>query len=168
MSFCTILKKNELILCGNVLSFSVYFYFHLHDNSKIPKSVLPISVAPSFFSYKISQDRNKGDGDGEGETKEMGESLDKEEEDEEHGTDRSWETTEMTDAPTKEEVKAAVDKLKNNKAPSPDGIPSEILKEGYKYLENRIYGLIVQIWDEERISLTWVEALICPNCENFR
>jgi len=40
-------------------------------------------------------------------------------------------------------VKAAVDKLKNNKAPGPDGIPSEILKEGYKYKEKRIYELIV-------------------------
>jgi len=53
-------------------------------------------------------------------------------------------------------VKVAVDKLKNNKAPGPDGIPSEILKE------NRIYKLIVQIWNEERIPLSWVEALICP------
>ena len=59
-------------------------------------------------------------------------------------------------------MKAAVDKVKNNKAPGPDGIPSEILKEGYKYMENRIYELIVQIWNEERIQLSWVEALICP------
>ena len=35
-----------------------------------------------------------------------------------------------TDVPTKEEVKAAVDKFKNNKAPGPDGTPSEMLKEG--------------------------------------
>jgi hypothetical protein len=59
-------------------------------------------------------------------------------------------------------VKAAVDKLKNNKAPGPDGIPSEIFKEGYKYMENRIYELIVLIWNKERIPLSWVEALICP------
>jgi len=119
------------------------------------------------------EDRNKGDGDGEGETDDMGESLDKEVEDEEYGTDRNLETT---DIPTKEEVKAAVDKLKNNTAPGPDGISSEILKAGYKYMENRIYELIVQIWNEERIPLSWVEALICPihkkgdvqNCENFR
>ena len=79
----------------------------------------------------------------------------------------------MTDVPTKEEVKATVDKLKNNKAPGPDGIPSEILKEGYKYMENRLYELIVQIWNEERIPSSW--ALICPihkkgevqHCENL-
>jgi len=83
----------------------------------------------------------------------MGESLDKEEEEEEeeeeYGTDRSLETM---DVPTKEELKAAVDKLKNNKAPGPDGIPGEILKEGYKYTEKRIYELIVQIWNEKKDS----------------
>jgi hypothetical protein len=53
---------------------------------------------------------------------------------------------------------------------------SEILKEGYKNMENRIYKLTVQIWNEERIPSSWVEALICPthkkgdvqNCEKFR
>jgi hypothetical protein len=74
------------------------------------------------------EDRNKVNGCSAGETEDMGESLDKEE-DEEYGTDRSLETTESTDVPTKQEVKAAVDKLKN-KAPGPDGISSEILKEG--------------------------------------
>ena len=59
------------------------------------------------------EDRNKGDGEAEGESEDVGESLDKEEEDKEYGTDRSLETM---DVPTKEEVKAAVDKLKNNKA----------------------------------------------------
>ena len=115
------------------------------------------------------KDGNKGDGDDEGETEDTRESLDKKKEDEEYGTYRNLETT---DIPTKEEVRAAVDKLKNNKAPGPDGIPSE----GYKYMENRIYELIVQIWNEGSIPLTWVKALICPthkkgdvqNCENFR
>jgi hypothetical protein len=91
--------------------------------------------------------------DGEGETEDMREHLGKEEE--ENGTDRNLD---MTDTPTKEEVKAAVNKLKNNKAPGPDGIPSEILKEGYICMENRIYKLIVQIWNEEKIPLSWAEA----------
>jgi hypothetical protein len=67
------------------------------------------------------EERNKGDGDGE--TEDTGEYLGKEEG---NGIDRNLE---MTDVPTKEEVKAAVNKLKNNKAPGPDGIPSEILKK---------------------------------------
>jgi hypothetical protein len=43
-------------------------------------------------------------------------------------------------------------------------------------MENRVYELIVQIWNKDRIPSSWVEALICPihkkgdvqNCENFR
>jgi len=43
-------------------------------------------------------------------------------------------------------------------------------------MENRIYELVVQIWNEERIPLSWAEALICPihkkgdvqNCENSK
>jgi hypothetical protein len=100
------------------------------------------------------EERNKGNGDGEGETEDIGEYLGKE--GEENGTDRNLETM---DVPTKEEIMAAVNKLKNNKAPGPDGIPSEMLKEGYKCTENRIYELIVQIWNEEKIPSSWAEAL---------
>jgi hypothetical protein len=52
------------------------------------------------------EERNKGSGDGEGEIEDMGEYLGKEEE--ENRIDRNLE---MTDIPTKEEVKAAVSKL---------------------------------------------------------
>jgi hypothetical protein len=74
----------------------------------------------------------------------MGEHLGKQE----NGIDKNLETM---DVPTKDEVKTAVSKLKNNKAPGPDGITSEILKEGYECMEHRIYELIFQIWNEERI-----------------
>jgi hypothetical protein len=94
--------------------------------------------------------------EGEGETEDMGDHLGTEEE---KGADRNLD---MTDVPTKEEVKAAVNKLKNNKAPGLDGIPSEILKEIYKCMEKRIYELIIQIWNEEKIPSSWAEALICP------
>ena len=100
-------------------------------------------------------DEERSKGDVKSEPENMDKYLVKEEE---NGTDKSLETT---DVPTKEEVKAVVDKLKNNKAPGPDGIPSEILKEGYKCMEHRIYELIVQIWNEERIPSIWEEALIC-------
>jgi hypothetical protein len=51
----------------------------------------------------------------------------------------------------REEVKGTVNKLKNNKAPGPGGIPSKILKEGYKCMGDSIYELIVQIWNREKI-----------------
>jgi len=85
------------------------------------------------------EDGNKGDGDdGEAETEDTRESLDKEN-DEEYGTDRNFETT---DVPTKEEVKAAVDKLQNKMAPGPVGIPSEMLKKGYKNRQKKFCDLI--------------------------
>ena len=89
---------------------------------------------------------------------------------------RTDKNLEVMDVSTKEEVEFAVNKLKNNKAPGPDGIPSEILKEGCKCMEHRIYELIVQIWKEKRIPACWAEALVCPthkkddvqNCVNSR
>ena len=73
-------------------------------------------------------------------------------------------------------MKAAVDKLKNKMAPGPVGIPSEMMKKGYKNTENKICDLIDHIWNEEWIPSSWAEALICPihkkgvvqNCEKFR
>jgi sorting nexin-29 len=43
-------------------------------------------------------------------------------------------------------------------------------------MENRIYELIIQIWNEENIPLSWEEAVICPihkksdvqNCDSSR
>jgi hypothetical protein len=90
-----------------------------------------------------NEERKKGDGDGEGETEDIGEYLGNEEE--ENGTDRNLE---IMDVPTKEELMVTVNTLKNNKAPGLYGTPSEILKEGYKCVENRIYELIVQIWNK--------------------
>ena len=114
---------------------------------------------------------NQGIGTDKGKTESMGEHPG--EEGKGPGTDGNLE---MMDVPRKEEVGAAVNKLKNNTAPGPDGIPSEILKEGYKCTEDSIYELIVQIWNREKIPSCWAEALICPihkkgdvqNCKNSR
>jgi hypothetical protein len=51
----------------------------------------------------------------------------------ENGIDKGLETT---DVPTKEEVTIAFSKLKNNKAPGPDGINSGIPNEGYESMVN--------------------------------
>jgi hypothetical protein len=117
-----------------------------------------------------TEESSQGIGNDEGETESTGEYLG--EEGKGPGTDRNLE---MTDIPTREDVKVAVNKL-NNKAPGPDGIPSEILKEGYHCMEDTIYELIVKIWNREKIPSSWAEALIGPihkkgdvqNCENSR
>ena len=49
--------------------------------------------------------------------------------------------------------------LKNNKA---DGIHPELIKYGGNKLLNRIYELVTQIWEEERIPEEWNKTIIVP------
>ena len=66
--------------------------------------------------------------------------------------------------------------LKNNKAAGTDGIHPEWMKYGGNKLQNRIYELARQIWEEERILEEWKETTIVPTyktgdrerCENYR
>ena len=60
--------------------------------------------------------------------------------------------------PTIEDVKKAVRNLKNNKVARTDGIHPELIKYGGNKLLNRIYGLVRQIWKEERIPEEWNET----------
>jgi len=52
---------------------------------------------------------------------------------------------------TTNDVKKAVSNLKNNKAAGTDGIHLEWTKYGENNLLNRMYELLRQIWEEERI-----------------
>ena len=66
--------------------------------------------------------------------------------------------------------------LKNNKVSGTDGIHLEWIKYGGNKLLNRIYGLVRQIWEEERIPEEWNETIIVSiykkgdreRCENYR
>ena len=77
---------------------------------------------------------------------------------------------------TIEDVEKAVRNLKNNKVPGTDGMQSELIKYGGYRLLNRIYELVRQIWEEERIPAEWKETIIVPihkrgdrdKCENYR
>jgi len=53
-------------------------------------------------------------------------------------------------------------KLKNNKAAGTDGIHPELIKYGENKLLNRIYELVKQIWEEERIPEEWKETRTVP------
>ena len=77
---------------------------------------------------------------------------------------------------TIEDVKEAIRNLKNNKAAGTNGIHLELIKyEGNKLL-NRMYELVRQIWEEERLPEEWKETIIVPihkrgdreRCENYR
>ena len=84
-------------------------------NSDVSGRAIGSGMMEDLILYQLHQDgqgdeeRNKGNGDGEGDTEDMGEYLGKEEE--VNGIDTNLE---MTDVPTKEEVKVAVNKLKDN------------------------------------------------------
>ena len=63
--------------------------------------------------------------------------------------------------PTYNEV-SNIRKLKNNKAPGPDNIVPELIKEGGKKLKHRIHTLILKIWEKEGLPVDWENSIICP------
>jgi len=77
---------------------------------------------------------------------------------------------------TTEDVKKTIRNLKNNKAAGTDGIHLELIKYRGNKLLNRMYELVRQIWEEERIPEEWKETIIVPihkrgdrdRCENCR
>ena len=66
--------------------------------------------------------------------------------------------------------------LKTNKEDGTDGIRTELIKCGDNKLLNRIYELVGQIWEEERIAEEWKKTIIVhihkrgdrDRCENYR
>jgi sorting nexin-29 len=80
------------------------------------------------------------------------------------------------DTPSLTEVKRAIKKLKNNKTPGVDNLPSELFKYGNEHLHELLHGLIAKIWELEKIPEEWQMSIICPihkkgdklKCENHR
>lgn len=66
----------------------------------------------------------------------------------------------MGEAPTITEVQDAIRSLRNNKAPGPDGIPAEILKEGGPGLLKHLHALLLKIWHKEELPSELRDALI--------
>jgi len=52
--------------------------------------------------------------------------------------------------------------LKTNKVAGTDGIHPILIKYRGNKLLNRIYKLVRQIWEEERIPEEWKETIIAP------
>ncbi|KAL4104411.1 hypothetical protein QTP88_019712 [Uroleucon formosanum] len=65
-------------------------------------------------------------------------------------------------APTVQEIKMQIKRLKNHKSPDDDGIQGEILKCVDKTMIEMIHELIEKIWNSEEIPKDWNMALICP------
>ena len=64
----------------------------------------------------------------------------------------------LNDQPEFSETVRAINSLKNNKSPGPDGIPSELIKEGGRPLHQRLHNLIKTIWIKENIPSEWLTS----------
>ena len=62
-----------------------------------------------------------------------------------------------SDRISKAEFDKAVQRLPNNKATGPDGVPAEVFKNS-KEASNVLFAIITQIWDEEKVPPAFAEA----------
>lgn len=86
------------------------------------------------------------------------------------------ENYEEIEPPTLQEVQEAIKRLKNNKSPGSDQIPSELFKNGGENLTLFIHKIIGRVWAEEYMPDEWQIGIICPlhkkgdqlDCRNYR
>lgn len=84
--------------------------------------------------------------------------------------------TENIALPTLDEIKSAIRKLKNNKSPGSDALPSELFKHGGPQLHQILHHLITCIWQTRKMPYEWTIGAICPlhkkgdqlECSNYR
>ncbi|GFX08590.1 hypothetical protein TNCV_4170891 [Trichonephila clavipes] len=69
----------------------------------------------------------------------------------------------VVEIPLLEEAIEATNKLKDNKAPCLDAIPSELLKNGGKETSKKVYDLIQAMWEQEIIVIPkeWEMSTTC-------
>ena len=68
----------------------------------------------------------------------------------------------QVDVPTLEEVEQAVSLLKNNRTPSSDNIPEELLKHGGEKLAKVMHEIVFETWNKEAMPDEWLEGVIVP------
>ena len=73
---------------------------------------------------------------------------------------------ELAEPPSMQEVGNAIKNLKNHKSPGSDGIPGELLKFGGGATVNKLYELIVNIWNQEEVPQEWKNARIISIYKN--
>ena len=78
--------------------------------------------------------------------------------------------------PSQDEVRIAINRLKNNKAAGADGLQAELFKTGGQMLVRSMHQLISTTWVEECMSNDWNLSILCPVhkkgnktiCANYR
>jgi hypothetical protein len=63
---------------------------------------------------------------------------------------------------TIEDIKEAIEKLKNNRSPGPDNIIAELFRTEQNALEITLHKVICQVRKDEVIPEQWEEGFICP------
>jgi hypothetical protein len=80
----------------------------------------------------------------------------------EENENENIEELEDIDKPTYEEMIKVIRNMKNGKALGTDNITVELIKNGGPELLQRIFDLLLQIWDQERMPEEWEIGIICP------
>ena len=81
-----------------------------------------------------------------------------------------------TSRPSVAEIENAITRLKNGKAPGPDGIPPEALRADVTTSANILYRLLGLVWDKEELPRDWREGYLVKlpkkgnlqECKNYR
>ena len=58
-------------------------------------------------------------------------------------------------SPSYNQVCSIINKLKSNKAGGTNNIIPELIKQGGRTLKQRIYKLIIMIWEKEQLPYQW-------------
>ena len=66
----------------------------------------------------------------------------------------------FADLPSLEEVYLRINQIKTNKAPGPDGVPAEIFKVGGSVILQKLYQLLLKVWECKLSSE-------CQNCDHL-
>ena len=82
-----------------------------------------------------------------------------------------------SDAPSLQEIRDAIARLKNERAAGPDGIPPELLKCASEPIANALHSLILMVWREAKVLAAWRNGIITAlyrgkgskaDCGNYR
>jgi len=81
------------------------------------------------------------------------------------------------DEPSVEEVYAAIKRLRNGRAPRPDGIPRELLKCAIHPVDHALHSIFLSVWRTGKMPTDWKDGIIVTlykgkgpksECSNYR